>query len=91
MTIKIKDWIYKKIQSDAFTKGKTIIWEKLLDYDDKGEEIELFSIKVNSVVKETEKAICYDCCYWYHGTYSQRVNFTEYTGYKVWIPKSAIA
>lgn len=85
--MKIKDWIYKKVQSEAFCKGKTIVWDKVFDYDEKGNETEVFTIKVNKIVKETAKAVCVDCVFWKQG-YS--VNFTEYTGYNVWIPKSAI-
>ena len=89
MKMSIKSWIYEKIQSEAFCKGKTIVWDKEYEYDHTGKEIVVYTIKYNSIVKETEKAVCVDCTYWYHG--GRRVSFTEYTGYKVWIPKSAIA
>lgn len=88
MTIILKSWIYEEIQSKAFCKGKTIVWNKNFEYDKNGKEIVTYTIKVNGIVRETEKAICFDCVYWYHR--SRTVNFTEYTGYKVWIPKSAI-
>ena len=88
MTIMLKSWIYEKIQGEAFGKGKTIVWNKQVEYDKNGEETYVYTIKVNSIVKETEKAIYVDCVYWYHG--GRSINFTEYTGYKVWIPKSAI-
>ena len=88
MNIILKSWIYEEIQSKAFCKGKTIVWKKQLEYGDDGKVITSYVIKVDHIVKETEKAICFDCVYWYHG--SRTVNFTEYTGYKVWIPKSAI-
>ena len=88
MIITLKSWIYEKVQSEAFVKSKTIVWNKKVDHDKDGNETEVYTIKVNGIVKETEKAICFDCVYWYHG--GRNMSFTEYTGYKVWIPKSAI-
>ncbi len=88
MTITIKSWIYEKVQGEAFGKGKTIVWKKEATYDSEYNVVPCYTIKYDSVVKETEKAICLNCCYWYHG--NRRVSFQEYTGYKVWIPKSAI-
>ena len=84
----LKSWIYKKIQGDAFVQGKTIVWDKKYDYDEKGNEIEVFKIKVFNIIGETEKALWCDCTYWRHG--GRTLNFTEYAGYRVWIPKSAI-
>ena len=83
----LKTWIYEKIASEAFCKGKTIVWKKHLDLINGGDK-EVYTIKIKEIVRETEKAICVDCVYWYN--LSRSVNFTEYTGYKVWIPKSAI-
>ena len=88
MMMILKSWIYEKIQSEAFCKGKTIVWDKQYDYDMNGKEIVTYTIKVDSIERETEKAVLVNCMYWYHG--SRTVNFTEYKGYKVWIPKSAI-
>lgn len=85
----IKKWIYEKIQGDAFCKGKTLIWDKQYEIDSNGDEIETFRIKVNEVLKQTDKAVYVDCSYWRHGS-GRGINFTEYTGYKVWLPKSAI-
>ena len=87
MNIILKDWIYKKIQSEAFCKNKTIVWEKTMSFEN-GDIIDTYSIKVDSIVRETEKAVCVNCVYWWLGY--REVNFTEYKGYKVWIPKSAI-
>ena len=83
----LKNWIYEKVASEAFCKGKTIVWHKHFDFIN-GEEEEVYTIKIKEIVRETEKAVFVDCVYWYH--LSRSVNFTEYTGYKVWIPKSAI-
>lgn len=83
----LKTWFYDKIQDEAFLKNKTIVWDGQFEYNENCEEIKVYTIKVNSIIRETEKAIYVDCCYWYHG---RTVNFTEYTGYKVWIPKSVI-
>ena len=89
--ITIKNWIYEDIQGKAFCNNKTIVWNKHYDFDKNGNEVPVFTIKVNSKVRETEKAICFDCVYWWLGSgLRNSINFTEYTGHKVWIPKSAI-
>lgn len=87
-SITIKSWIYEEIQSKAFCQSKTIVWNKQYDFDDNGDEIAIYTIGVKDIIKETEKAICFNCKYW--STRSYRPNFTVYDGYKVWIPKSAI-
>ena len=84
----VKRWIYEEVQSKAQTYMRTLCWDKCIDFDDKGNDFECFALYPESIVKETEKAICFDCKYWSHR--SQRVNFTVYHGHKVWIPKSAI-
>jgi len=84
----VKRWIYEDVQSKAQNYMRTLCWDKVLDYDKNGKEVECFALYPESIVKETEKAVCFDCKYW-----SQRgreVNFTVYHGHKVWIPKSAI-
>ena len=86
--INIKPWIYEEIQTTAQKYMRTICWKKQYLLDDNGEEYLTYSINVNDVVKETEKAICFDCNFW--STRGYRANFTVYSGHKVWIPKSAI-
>ena len=87
MKLTLKSWIYKEIQSKAFVNSKTIVWNKNIDMVN-GKEVETFTIKVKEIVRETEKAVLVNCIYWYQG--GRAVNFTEYDGYKVWIPKSSI-
>ena len=83
----IKKWIYEKIQN--LCSNRTIVWHKNVETNfETGEETITYTIKVNGIVRETEKAVCYDCVYWYIG--GRSINFTEYSGHKVWIPKSAI-
>jgi len=88
MTFTIKSWIYEEIQSRAFCNSKTIVWDKQYDYDENGNEVAIYNIGVEDIVKETEKAVFVNCRYW--STRSYRPNFTVYNGYRVWIPKSAI-
>ena len=88
MNINIKPWIYEEIQTKAQKYMRTICWKKQYLLDDNGEEYLTYSINVNGVVKETEKAICFDCNFW--STRGYTANFTVYNGHKVWIPKSAI-
>lgn len=88
MTLTIKSWIYEDIQSNAFCKAKTIVWDKQYDFDEDGNEVAIYNIGVEGIERETEKAVLVNCKYW--STRSYRPNFTVYSGYKVWIPKSAI-
>lgn len=86
----IKEWIYEDIQNKAQKYMRTIVWEKIdgCFYADLTDDENVYCICVDSIVSETEKAICFNCKYW--STRSYRANFTVYTGHKVWIPKSAI-
>ena len=89
--ITVRAWIYEKVQTEAQKYMRTICWEKidnavLQRYDVDDEYV--YIINVNGIVKETDKAICFDCNYW--STKGYTVNFTVYHGHKVWIPKSAI-
>lgn len=81
-------WFYKNLQSESFLKSKTIVWHKYIDEDANGNPFDRFYICVNSIVRETDKAVQVDCSYWWLGR--RDVSFEEYTGYKVWIPKSVI-
>ena len=86
----IKSWIYEDIQSKAQQKMRTIVWEKIdgFFFADLTDDDTVYRIEVKDIVKETEKAVCFNCKYW--STRSYRPNFTVYDGYKVWVPKSAI-
>ena len=84
----VKRWIYEDVQSKAQTYMRTLCWDKVIDYNTKGEEIECFALYPESIVKETEKAICFNCKYW--STKGREVSFKVFTGHNVWIPKSAI-
>ena len=90
MTLVIRPWIYEEIQTTAQKYMRTICWDKFENYEfvDLTNDEYLYSISVNGIVKETEKAVCFDCNYW--STRGYRANFTVYSGHKVWIPKSAI-
>ena len=88
MTVTIKDWIYEKVQTDAQKYMRTLCWDSFYDWDDNGKEVRRYTLSAVDIVKETEKAICFNCRYW--STRSHNVNFTVYSGHNVWIPKSAL-
>ena len=85
----VKKWFYERIQTQALQYGRTLAWGTIYRLDDNGNEVEYFKIRVNGKTQETEKAICVDCIY-HKESYGYEIDMKEYSGHRVWIPKSAI-
>ena len=89
----VKQWIYTEAQAKAQKYGFTLVWDCIYQADESNSSWnpkDLFCL-YGEPVRETEKAVLYELDYWNLNRAGRYVtDAPRCTGFKVWIPKSAI-